>query len=1477
MNGGDIPPPPRQRMPPHEGGRPVNDQRSASSRSNGMNKAERFEDEKRRIIASCFSKEDTDGSPLESYITHIRIHEDAGYPSTPAPPDSPPENKKPRLIIVAVRKSGRVRMHKARENANGSFSIGKTWGLEDLSCIETFAGVTPTNPEEERHKQWAGSLGFVVTIIKPYYWQAGTPKEAEFFITSLVKIYKKYTGGKLPQLIGFGPRELEALGGQPGQAARPNGTPDPPRPRAPPISTSRPPRVQQSRSPHRDLRPQASEERFSPRPGSRDQPPRFPAPESIQISRADSPQSQLRTVEPAPRPGFASSPSPTRFRRAPEKQSSESVQELSHPSGARQMPSSETGRLTPNGVMRPDLKGMAPTGRRPQTPDAVQRPPTRGAATPPSRGSNHDQPPERIRPPMAGPVHSSGQRSLGAESNDEFSTPLGSPDERAPGSRSGLRVVTDINRAGPDENVETRPIDSFPVPRNVEKLNSPATRVETPIAETASTTSVPSDRVTSTATTSTTATSTATTVPPPPEPPAEPKDEEVHRPGLGPMIKKKSNKDIANAFRKAATAYNAFRPRAGGAGERLREEKPKAEGPDGINAVVPAPSLLRGLSADSPSQSSAPDLPLKAAARSSLPAEQVPEVKVSEPTSEATKDQDKLATPQEEKPRAPSPETSRSKSPKAEEARRQKRRSGLTAKYLTSLDINPSILEGATVDIDSVLGDFGWGGEDGRTKKVETLEVDIKREIGRVEAGSWLGHLEQKDDRVETVEKLLDKAIAECDELEGLLTLYGVELSTLNDDIAFIEAQSQGLQVQTANQKLLHTELEHLLQTISISSSQLQSLRRANISTPEGLEAAEASLSLLYKAMITIEPTIRQGSDASVLPLAEQTSLGARTIGGYNGEVGSMRALREKRDGYMSESIDFLRRLKLHMEQMFRLAMGRATAEIERSRGGDLARQATKLDPRVHDVSREGLWSYSPLMLFSREMDTVGWEELMRLYVGDIKKPYQEEFRENVFAWKRATRKATSEEQEILFTSAEKEAEGLATTARKLTVKRSQTLAKTLRATQSEGTHTRVAGAKTQDGKLYTFEAFAGALKEIIPLIFEEQNFVLDFFHVSSIENVDFADAVTAAPPAARRGTNLSAKRPVDPDKSMTRLLSHLMDDMFSFWAGDLQNLVDWAIAADPLQGVGVLGSLEHQILFLEDTNQDYLIRTLQKVHDRLAGLFHRFIDEQIRAIEDTKVKIKKRKGVIAFMKTFPHFSAAVENMLSSLSELEELDIRGLVDEAYQKINKAMFESLNIIAKESPAIMAAQGIHGQGAGDPEDKEALNYHILLIENMNHYIEEVDDRDNLVLEEWKRTAGQEMNEHMGLYLDAIVRRPLGKLLDFVESTESLLLAAQSPPTIAARASHSRSTFKKLLSAYDSKELRRGIEALKKRVEKHFGDADQPSLSRDLVSKVLKECEEKYLQVGDRTRRIVDSVYEGSVELDWRRDDIAGAFRR
>lgn len=266
---------------------------------------------------------------------------------------------------------------------------------------------------------------------------------------------------------------------------------------------------------------------------------------------------------------------------------------------------------------------------------------------------------------------------------------------------------------------------------------------------------------------------------------------------------------------------------------------------------------------------------------------------------------------------------------------------------------------------------------------------------------------------------------------------------------------------------------------------------------------------------------------------------------------------------------------------------------------------------------------------------------------------------------------------------------------------------------------------------------------------------------------------------------------------------------------------------------------------------------------------FKKFVDEQIRAIEETKVKISKRKGVISFIRIFPAFSAAVENMLAGVDA--NLASRSTIDREYDRLLKTMFDSLMVIARENPGVSVTSG-----SADPEDKEALNFHILLIENMNHFTEETDTRGLDVLEEWKDQANATYDEHMNLYLNAVMRRPLGKVLEHLENMEAQLQSGKSAPTIAAQPSNSKMVFNKVLGNYDSKEVRKGIEALRKRVEKHFGDADDPALSRGLVAKVLSECERFYENVERRIGDVTTNVYGGDVLFEWPRADVKAAFR-
>lgn len=629
--------------------------------------------------------------------------------------------------------------------------------------------------------------------------------------------------------------------------------------------------------------------------------------------------------------------------------------------------------------------------------------------------------------------------------------------------------------------------------------------------------------------------------------------------------------------------------------------------------------------------------------------------------------------------------------------------------------------------------------------------------------------------------------------------------------------------------------------------------------------------------MTKIDPTL----GGTVPEKVVDTTVDSDNTAGLNSDYGSMRIVQEKKEMYVQESAHFMRRLVEYMARQFDEAYG----ETQRALDGALSK---KVDSTHHELGRDTLWKYGPLMLFARDVDLGNWNRLLQIYQEKSHPVYKDEFHNVITIWRRNARKLTGEEAELLFShQVEKHQENVATTARKLTVKRSHTLARALRSPLADGGSRANADKTNGESRTMPYEVFSGVLDDLLPLVEMEQNFIIDFFHATTLEQADFPDSVAARAPRDRRGGDLRRHRLMEPDRELARRVTRSMEVIFTFLEGELQRLMEWVVGQDPLyvfrtalfhfvntnipcrEGVGVLASLEKKMAEIGQSNQDFLNGILQKLHGFLEGRFRKFVDEQIRAIEETKVKINKRKGVIAFIRVFPPFSAAIENMLAGIDT--NMAARRTIDREYDRILKTMFDSLMVIARENPTVSV-----NTGNVDPEDKEALNFHILLIENMNHFIEETDIRGLEVLDEWSEQANSTYHEHMNLYLSAVMRRPLGKVLEHLENIEAQLQSGKSPSAIAALPSNSKNVFNKILGNYDSKEVRKGIEALRKRVDKHFGDADDPQLSRGLVQKVLRECENFYNNVENRIGRVTTDVYGGDTLFEWPRMDVKAAFR-
>lgn len=93
--------------------------------------------------------------------------------------------------------------------------------------------------------------------------------------------------------------------------------------------------------------------------------------------------------------------------------------------------------------------------------------------------------------------------------------------------------------------------------------------------------------------------------------------------------------------------------------------------------------------------------------------------------------------------------------------------------------------------------------------------------------------------------------------------------------------------------------------------------------------------------------------------------------------------------------------------------------------------------------------------------------------------------------------------------------------------------------------------------------------------------------------------------------------------------------------------------------------------------------------------------------------------------------------------------------------------------------------------------------------------------------------------------------------------------------------------MLSHYDTKELRKGIDLLYKRVEKHFGQAPDendvlynpksPAIAKALVQEVWKECQKEYGTVVELCKRVISNYYPEGVNMEFTLTDVNDAFSK
>jgi len=327
------------------------------------------------------------------------------------------------------------------------------------------------------------------------------------------------------------------------------------------------------------------------------------------------------------------------------------------------------------------------------------------------------------------------------------------------------------------------------------------------------------------------------------------------------------------------------------------------------------------------------------------------------------------------------------------------------------------------------------------------------------------------------------------------------------------------------------------------------------------------------------------------------------------------------------------------------------------------------------------------------------------------------------------------------------------------------------------------------------------------------------------------------------------------------------MDLIFGFLPLEVKSWIDNAIAKDSIQIIGILATLERFLAEADERGTAFFVNFLDKQHTRLKGLFERHVAEQIKAIERTRLTSKKRNGVAHFIKYFPVYVGRVESQLIGADTRE---VRQSVDGAYARIVQSMFDSLKHMAKMN--------------GEDEDKRQLNYHVILIENMHYFVAEIRQQEIGSVNTFSTQAEAVYEENLNAYVKIVLRRPFSKIIDYFDGVEQLLKTT-APSEVSSSSSYSRSALKKVVKEYDAKDVRKLVEVLFKRVEKHFTDASEVATGESsgitpgtVLVGVWKACEEELLRITEIFNKRIAQCYASSgVSLEYSAADVESAFRR
>uniref|UniRef100_A0A1I7YSD8 Sec3-PIP2_bind domain-containing protein n=1 Tax=Steinernema glaseri TaxID=37863 RepID=A0A1I7YSD8_9BILA len=363
----------------------------------------------------------------------------------------------------------------------------------------------------------------------------------------------------------------------------------------------------------------------------------------------------------------------------------------------------------------------------------------------------------------------------------------------------------------------------------------------------------------------------------------------------------------------------------------------------------------------------------------------------------------------------------------------------------------------------------------------------------------------------------------------------------------------------------------------------------------------------------------------------------------------------------------------------------------------------------------------------------------------------------------------------------------------------------------------------SDDGNSEYLRLMETVLGELAPVVDSEQKFCTRFFHINSdiLANIE-----TQSTGSGDSGGALTGGRNLE--KHLNEKVRDVMTPLFGTLEGHLQSFVKACCSKRATVVFPLFVMLSKRARANQDASSFFSVMILGRLVVLTKRELDMLMEREGHFLQGSKLTKRVRVGILDTIERFEELARCAEKAFAEGSERRnELDrwYGELVNHVVRGIEAAALSSYS----KSPASVV---------------RLENYHTLYLTLSELKIECLDAR--------RKDAKKQYQDNMQVYVKEYMGRPLEKIHLFFEQVQAAIDSGIKPDEISYQSSFTRDELRRVISSYPGKEVKKGLEMLYKKVEKHLVDQSP------LLQVVWRYMQDEFLKQLKNYKQVIGQCY-------------------